>query len=105
MALTQRVIAALLKRRQGQREERLKAGASWRNELDLIFTTRTGTPLDGVNVTRDFQRMLKRADLPVKRFHDLRHTAASFLLYRNVQSRVVMDRDQMDILLASGDKK
>ena len=74
--------------------------------------------------------MLKRAGLPVKRFHDLRHTAASFLLYRNVQPRVVMDllghteirttmdlyshvapvmqrdaADQMDILLASGDKK
>jgi hypothetical protein len=42
-----------------------------------IASSVTGTPLDGANVTRDFQRMLKAADLPVKRFHDLRHTAAS----------------------------
>jgi integrase len=48
-------------------------------------------PLDGENVTRDFKRMLKRAGLPVRRFHDLRHTTASLLLYQDVQPRVVMD--------------
>ena len=45
----------------------------------------------GVNVTRDFKRMLKGAGLPIRRFHDLRHTAASFLLYKNVHPRVVAD--------------
>lgn len=39
----------------------------------------------------DFQRMLKTAGLPVRRFHDLRHTTASLLLYRGVHPRVVMD--------------
>ena len=69
----------------------MKTGADWSNEHDLVFTTRTGSPLDGCNVTRDFKRMLKKAQLPVKRFHDLRHTAASLLMYQKVQPRVVMD--------------
>ena len=57
----------------------------------MVFTTRTGRPLDGINVTRDFKRMLKNAGLPVLRFHDLRHTAASFLLFQKVPPRVVME--------------
>jgi integrase len=35
--------------------------------------------------------MLRNAGLPVRRFHDLRHTTASLLLYRKVQPRVVAD--------------
>ena len=31
------------------------------------------------------------ADLPVQRFHDLRHYAATFLLAQGVPMRVVMD--------------
>jgi integrase len=84
------VLKALQKHRKRQLEERLLAGGDWQ-ENGLVFTSRTGRPLDGVNVTRDFKRMLKRAGLPVRRFHDLRHTTASLLLYQNVQPRVVMD--------------
>ena len=34
--------------------------------------------------------MLKNAERPVLRFHDLRHTAASFLLFQKVPPRVVV---------------
>jgi integrase len=57
----------------------------------LVFSTRTGRPLDGINVTRDFKRMVKRAGLPARRFHDLRHATASLLLFQKVQRRVVAD--------------
>jgi len=66
------------------------AGADWK-EYGLVFTTRTGKPLDGVNVTRDFKRLLKWGKLPTRRFHDLRHTTASLLLFQKVHPRVVMD--------------
>jgi integrase len=89
-ALTEQIVKALRKHRKAQLEERLLAGGEW-NEYGLVFTTRTGKPLDGVNVTRDFKRLLKRGKLPVRRFHDLRHTTASLLLYQKVHPRVVMD--------------
>jgi hypothetical protein len=75
-ALADNVVKALRKQRKAQLEERLLAGTDWK-QSGLLFTTRTGRPLDGVNVTRDFKRMLKRAGLPVRRFHDLWHTTAS----------------------------
>lgn len=44
-----------------------------------------------MNVTRDFRRLLVKAGLPVRRFHDLRHTAASLLIAQGVHPRVVME--------------
>lgn len=58
---------------------------------DLVFTTTLGTPLDGISVTRRFQRVLKSAGLPRQRFHDLRHAAASYMLAAGVSARVVME--------------
>jgi integrase len=58
---------------------------------DLVFTTSVGTPIDGISVTRRFQRILKRSGLPQQRFHDLRHACASLLLSQGVSARVVME--------------
>jgi integrase len=57
----------------------------------LVFTTTFGTPLDGISVTRRFQRILRAAGLPHQRFHDLRHACASLLLAQGVPARVVME--------------
>ena len=57
-----------------QREQRLLAGSSWQ-EQKLIFTTRTGTPVDTTNVLHQFRQILKSASAsPEMRFNDLRHT-------------------------------
>lgn len=58
---------------------------------DLLFTTLAGHPIDGINVTRRFQRILRAAGLPRQRFHDLRHACASLLLAQGVPARVVME--------------
>ena len=89
-ALSADTAKRLKQHRKAQLEDRLLAGGSWEDH-GLVFTTHTGRPLDGINVTRDFKRMLKKAQLPIRRFHDLRHTAASFLLYQKVPPRVVME--------------
>jgi integrase len=85
------VLNALRAHRVRQLEERLAAGVRWKgNDLNLVFETSVGTPLDGVKVTRRFQERLRRAGLPHLRFHDLRHGAASLLLAQGVHPRVVM---------------
>jgi integrase len=73
-----------------QKEQRLAAGANWQ-EMGFVFTTPTGRPRDGCGTTRDFKRLLKYAGLPPFRFHDLRHSCASFLLAQGVAARVVME--------------
>jgi integrase len=55
-------------------------------------TGHRGTPLDGVNVTRAFRRLQKGVGIsPVRRFHDLRHTAATLLMAGNVHPRIVSE--------------
>lgn len=46
-------------------------------DRNLVFPNRHGDYLYGSYVTRQMQGILKKAGLPVKRYHDLRHTAAS----------------------------
>jgi integrase len=80
----------LREHRQRQAAARLFAGSRW-HDGDFVFTTVEGAPLDGKNVTRDFQRAVRQAGLPRMRFHDLRHSAATLLLVQGVPARVVMD--------------
>ncbi|MCY4661744.1 MAG: tyrosine-type recombinase/integrase [Acidobacteria bacterium] len=84
------VASALRGHRSRQLEERLAAGPRWQ-DFGLVFTTPTGTPLDGRNVTRRFKTILRRAGLPDIRYHDLRHTAATLLLAQGVDPRTIME--------------
>ncbi len=79
IALPEVVVKALRGHRTKQKMERLVAGSRW-VDSGLVFTTIRGTPLDVATVTRAFQRALEVAGLPHRRFHDLRHSAATFLL-------------------------
>ena len=74
----------------GVHRGRLAAGGRWRDQ-GLVFTSALGTPLDPRNVTRQFKALLKRAELPDIRLHDLRHSCATLLLAQNVNPRVVME--------------
>ena len=89
--LTRRAIDALRRHRERQRAEKLRLAGLWR-ETGLVFTTATGTPLDGDNlVKRSFGPLLERAGLPRIRFHDLRHTFATVLLSRGTHPKVVQE--------------
>lgn len=48
-------------------------------------------PVDGTWTNKWFHRALDRAALPPIRIHDLRHTAATHLLNRGVQPKVVQE--------------
>jgi integrase len=65
----------------GLREHRM--ASLFKSEGELISPSERGTPLDGGNmVRREFKPALRRARLPLIRFHDLRHTFASPLIPR-----------------------
>lgn len=81
-------LAALKEHRRSQAADRLAAGPGWIDN-DLVFTTANGAPLYGSDVTRQFQAALTAAGLPRYRFHDLRHSTASFLIEAGVPIEVV----------------
>jgi len=87
------VLAEILRHhRARQVEDRLRAGQLWNERIPgLVFTSVTGGPLGGPDVTRGFQRLLAGADLPRWRYHDLRHGCATLLLASGVDIAVVRD--------------
>lgn len=89
IALPSLAVEAFRAHRTRQLEERIAAGPEWIGSWDLVFATAFGTPLDGGNVLRSFHRILEVAGLPRRRFHDLRHSAATALLVAGVSPRVV----------------
>lgn len=51
------------------------------SDMDLVFPSEAGTPLDATNMLRrQFFQALRRAGLPRIRFHSLRHAYASLLI-------------------------
>jgi len=96
IALPELGVVALRAHRTRQLEERLRSGGVWDPSREghdepwnLVFATATGRPLDGPNVSRTFHAILEAAALPRRRFHDLRHSAATALLVAGVSARVV----------------
>lgn len=62
----------------------------WR-DLDLVFPSSIGTPLNESHVLARFQRVLEAAGLPKRRMHDLRHTYATRLFALGQHPRAVQD--------------
>lgn len=91
IALSTTALTSLRCHKARQAEERLVAGPAWRND-DLVFCTIIGGALNGNHLSgRNFPMILKRAELPRIRFHDLRHTCATLLLRRGVHPKVVSE--------------
>lgn len=84
-------VAALRDHRRRQVERRLSLGALWR-DLDLVLCTGEGNVVNPANVDRSFARLVARAGVRRIRFHDLRHTHATWLLAAGQPVKVVSER-------------
>lgn len=59
---------------------------------EYVFISSHGTAIDPRNLLRRFKTALERAKLPATtRFHDLRHSCATFLIAQGEHPRVIMD--------------
>jgi integrase len=85
------VVEALRVHRRQQLAEQLAGGPGW-NADGFVFCRPTGLPWRGTHLyARYLTPLLRRAGLPLIRFHDLRHTAASLLLLAHVDIKVVSE--------------
>lgn len=93
IALPPMAVAALRRHLERQETVKTELGSAWNNNLNLVFTTHVGTPLDRNHVRRrELQSILKGACLPLHiRFHDLRHISASLALAQGMPVTAVSE--------------
>ena len=91
ITLTRRAADTLVEHRTRLEAEVAERNGSW-TDCGLVFPNRTGRFTDGDNlVGRHFKPLLRKAELPPIRFHDLRHTCATLLLGRGVHPKIVSE--------------
>jgi len=84
-------MAVLRAHRADQNARRLHLGAIWQDH-DLVFPNETGGVLHPSNVQRAFAAILRGADVPKVRIHDLRHAHATWLLLAGQPIKAVSER-------------
>ena len=72
ITLTTTAMAVLQEAKRKQSEQRLRAGSSWHNEYNMIFT-RNGMFVRFKTLYVHFKAIVKRMGRPGVRFHDVRH--------------------------------
>jgi len=80
------------KEKQQERQQEAKEKTTRWVENDFVFRSGVGTPLHPDNdIFVPFKALLKAANLPNIRFHDLRHSAATLLLSEGVHPKIVQE--------------
>jgi integrase len=74
-------------RAQAQETDRQVLGPAWEARYGLVFTTRTGRPVEPRNLVRSFHRICSAHGLRPIAVHHLRHTTATLLKNLGVPAR------------------
>ena len=77
---------ALLARKEQQEADQMKLGSAWA-DTGLVFTTRTGRPIEPRNLVRSFTRIRDGHGIRKIHLHAIRHTTASLLKDLGVPAR------------------
>jgi integrase len=70
----------------------VEQGAAGIETAGWMFTTGSGEPIHPHSISQTFERISRRAGVPVIRLHDLRHTHATLLIAARVPVKVVSER-------------
>jgi integrase len=85
------LIKRLQEHKRNQDKEKKVLGAAYQDN-GLVFCTFDGNLKDPRNLLREFDRLIKKANLPKITIHDLRHLHATQLMISGVNPKVVQER-------------
>jgi len=91
VVLSPGTLSKLREHRERQTLEKVAAAEAWK-EQGYVFTDALGDPVDPRTLYGWYRALVKSTGLPVIRFHDLRHTAASLMIRHGVSPKTVSDR-------------
>jgi integrase len=91
VSLPDSIIDELKKHEHEQKKERIAAGEYWIDKK-LISTWTNGYYWHPGTFTNYYHDILTASELPYIRFHDLRHTHASLLVFLGIQPKAISDR-------------
>ena len=89
--LSNETLIMLKKQKTTIAKEKLICGPNY-EDYDLIICSTKGTPINPSNLKRTYHRIISMADVPLIRFHDLRHTHATMLLSQGIHAKVISER-------------
>ncbi|MEF2095147.1 site-specific integrase [Bacillus sp. CFBP9009] len=87
ITLLQSVLEQLKRYKSMKIRQKLRAGDSWEGgNRFLLFSSELGKQMDPKSITRWWKKRLKKYELPVITFHELRHTSATLLINQGVHN-------------------
>ncbi len=78
--------------REEQRQTAQRLGTQWLNKEGWVFTTWNGEIMNPQTPTKQFSKFLQRHELTHRKFHSLRHTSATLLIYGGINIKQVQTR-------------
>jgi len=91
IAIPETLVIELKKHRIKQLENKLKLGSTY-IENNAVCCKEDGNLINPKNFSRDFHNLLITNNLPIVRFHDLRHSHASLLVKLGIQPKIISER-------------
>ena len=89
--LSLHLLNLLKEHRTRQLEARLLAGPNWKDN-NLIFPNIYGEPSNGVWLSQNFQKLIKKVGFEGVRLYDLRHTMGTQLIASGLSAAIVAER-------------
>lgn len=91
ITLTVTALNVLREAKRKQNEMHLRAGSSWHNEYNMIFTHSNGMFVRFKTLYVHFKAIVKQMGRPEVRFHDVRHTYATLSLQSHVDPKTLSE--------------
>jgi integrase len=93
VTLSQSVKEQLKRYKNMKIRQKLRAGDCWEGgSRFLLFSSDLGKQMDPKSITRWWNKRLKKYELPVITFHELRHTSATLLINQGVHMKTISAR-------------
>ena len=89
ITLTVTALNVLREAKRKQNEMHLRAGSSWHNEYNMIFTRSNGMFVRFKALYVHFKAIVKRMGRPEVRFHDIRHTYATLAIQSEIDFKTL----------------